>query len=642
MRGVEQSMTSGLYETISNFYQKRTARVAVIFAAYTMLLVVSMWLAYQLRFDFFVAVSVEEKPFQVHMYRVMLWVIPLKLIVLLFFRQYTGLLSYFGTPDLYRLGKAVTVSTALVGIIRLQESGSLVPPRGVILIDFLLSLGALAGFRMGCRVLRESISRTAVNGRRSDLTRVAIIGAGDEGANLAKDYLNRKGLGRIPIAFLDDDQAKHHTRIHNVPVAGVPEAIEELKEKFGIDEVVIAMPFAPAKRISEIVRNLQKLHIKFFTIPSLDQISTGRVKTTQVRSVEIQDLLGRETVRIERDSIGDLVTGRAVMVTGAGGSIGSELCRQLVGFNPERLLLVEQSEFLLFSIEQELLENGYGGTVVPLIANILDEPRMVEIFETFSPEIVYHAAALKHVPMMENQPKEAVKVNFFGTVGLAKLAVRFDTKRFVMISTDKAINPTSVMGATKRLAEMYIQSLSSSEESELPKFMAVRFGNVLGSSGSVIPTFRHQISMGGPVKVTHPDVTRYFMTIPEAVGLVLQCAAQGSGGDIFVLDMGEPIRILDLARQMIELSGLKPHEDIEIEFVGLRPGEKLFEELQHFGENLHETDHPKIMRFFSELKGELSMENVYKSWRSDLNGLERSAVKKRLKELVPEYKPFVQ
>ncbi len=636
-----ENKASSAYETISGLYQKRSTRVLVIFGAYTIFLVVSMWLAYQLRFDFFVSVSSEEKPFQINMYRVMLWVVPVKLSVLFFFKQYSGVLSYFGTPDLYRLGKAVVVSSAIVGIIRLQDSGALVPPRGVILIDFLLSFGALAGFRMGCRVLRESISRSTNTGQRSDSIRVAIIGAGDEGANLAKEYLNKKGLGRIPVAFLDDDRTKHQTRIHNVPVVGLPESVEDLKEKVGIDEVVIAMPTAPAKRISEIVRNLQKIHLKFFTIPSLDQISTGQVKTSQVRTVEIQDLLGREAVSIERESISDLVSGRVVMVTGAGGSIGSELCRQLAGFNPERLLMVEQSEFLLFSIEQELLEKGYGGTVVPLIANILDETRMVEVFETFSPVVVYHAAALKHVPMMEVQPKEAVKVNFFGTVSLARLAVRFEAERFVMISTDKAINPTSVMGATKRLAEMYIQSLSLLGEAVLPKFMAVRFGNVLGSSGSVIPTFRRQISLGGPVKVTHPDVTRYFMTIPEAVGLVLQCAAQGTGGDIFVLDMGEPIRIVDLARQMIELSGLSPDEDIEIEFIGLRPGEKLFEELQHFGENLHETHHPKIMRFLSNQRESPDMEQVYLGFVRDLQSLGRANVKERLKELVPEYKPFV-
>ena len=626
---------------LSKIIETRWFRALGLLVLYSLLLSISLWLAYQLRFDFFVDGSASERIYQDSIAKVALWVIPLKLLVLFPFRQYSGLLSYFGTPDLFRILRATLISSAMIGLIRLQSSDILVPPRGVILIDFLLSVGALANFRMVCRVVRESITNSDGRGERSDMARVVIIGAGDEGADLAKEFLNKKGFGRIPVAFLDDDTAKHQTRIHNVPVVGHTNLLEDLKGKLLVDEAVIAMPTAPARRISEIVRKLQQLHLNFYTIPSLNQITNGQVKASQIRSVEIQDLLGRAVVSIERESISELVGFRVVMVTGAGGSIGSELCRQLAGFNPERILLVEQSEYLLFTIEQELVEKGYGGTVVPLIANILDQPRMEEIFEKFNPEIVYHAAALKHVPMMEIQPKEAVKVNFLGTVGLAKLAVRFKIEYFVMISTDKAVNPTSVMGATKRLSEMYIQALSLSGDMEIPKFMAVRFGNVLGSSGSVIPTFRRQISTGGPVKVTHPDVTRYFMTIPEAVGLVLQCATQGMGGDIFVLDMGKPIKIVDLARQMIELSGLKPHEDIEIEFVGLRPGEKLFEELQHSGENLNDTVHPKIMRFLSEPRKLTDLEEIVQSWREEIQDLERSEVKSRLKKFVPDYKPFV-
>jgi FlaA1/EpsC-like NDP-sugar epimerase len=328
------------------------------------------------------------------------------------------------------------------------------------------------------------------------------------------------------------------------------------------------------------------------------------------------------------------------MVTGAGGSIGSELCRQVAAFYPKRLLLVEQSEVQMFQIEQELIELGHGGILLPLVADILDEPRIRSICERFPPDVLFHAAAHKHVPMMESQPTEAIKNNTLGTAGLAELAREYGVDRFVMISTDKAINPTSVMGATKRLAEIYVQALHAAQPGKT-KFMAVRFGNVLGSSGSVIPIFNRQIAAGGPVKVTHPEVTRYFMTIPEAVGLVLQSAAQGEGGEIFVLDMGKPVRIVDLARQLIELSGLKPDEDIEIQFTGLRPGEKLFEEISHKRENMAPTNHPKIMRFVCDPQPLPHVRTQLQELTERLHATERNQLKLLLKKAVPEYEPFL-
>jgi FlaA1/EpsC-like NDP-sugar epimerase len=328
-----------------------------------------------------------------------------------------------------------------------------------------------------------------------------------------------------------------------------------------------------------------------------------------------------------------------VMITGAGGSIGSELCRQIAPFNPKRLLLVEQSEVQMFQIEQELMGLGHGGIILPLIADILDEARVRQIMERFQPAVIFHAAAHKHVPMMEQQPAEAIKNNTLGTARLAELAHEYKVDRFVMISTDKAVNPTSVMGATKRLAEIFVQALHAANHGQT-KYMAVRFGNVLGSSGSVIPTFQKKIAAGGPVKVTHPEVMRYFMTIPEAVGLVLQSGAQGEGGEIFVLDMGEPVKIVDLARQLIELNGLRPDEDIEIEYVGLRPGEKLFEELSHQGENIKPTNHPKIMRFVAQ---PLALDEVRRTLQEltlDMHQLEPGQLKLRIKKAVPEYQPY--
>lgn len=634
-------MVEKIYGKLADIYQKRAVRTSVILLVYSVLSVVSLWTAYQLRFDFFVSVSEQEAPFQDNLWWVILWVLPIKIAVLALFRQYSGLLGYFGTPDLYRLAKAVCVGSAVVGIVRIQQASYVIPPRGVILIDLLLSFGFLAGFRISCRALREALVRPT--GPRSlDATRIVIIGAGDEGADLAKELLNKRGLGRLPIAFLDDDPTRITTRIHHIPVIGRPEDIGEIKEKLRIEEAVIAMPTAPAKRIGEIVKELQRLHLRFVTVPSLDQMTTGKVQVSNLRPVEIQDLLGRQPVKIEREPILNLLKSKVVLVTGAGGSIGSELCRQIGNFNPQRLVMIDHSEYLLFEIEQELLERGYGGTILPLVGNILDQERMAGIFERHKPDVVFHAAAMKHVPMMESQPSEAVKVNTFGTINLAELACEHKVDRFVMISTDKAINPTSVMGATKRLAEMYVQALSDSDKNQGTHFMAVRFGNVLGSSGSVIPTFNRQISGGGPVKVTHPEVTRYFMTIPEAVGLVLQCGTQGSGGEIFVLDMGEPIKIADLARQLIELSGLRPDEDIEIKFVGLRPGEKLFEELQHSAENTLETQHSKIMRFVCDPEPLEQLKARMAELESKQQSFERSTVKLMLKELVPEYKPFLQ
>jgi FlaA1/EpsC-like NDP-sugar epimerase len=407
-----------------------------------------------------------------------------------------------------------------------------------------------------------------------------------------------------------------------------------------LNEVIIAMPSAPAKRIGEIVKVLQQTRLRFETVPSLEQLALGKVKVSQLRPVQIQDLLGREPVKLETENIRNILKSRVVMVTGAGGSIGAELCRQIAAFNPQRLLMVERSEVQLFPIEQELIEAGHGGVVLPLVADILDEPRMRYIHQRFSPQVVFHAAAHKHVPMMENQPSEAIKNNTLGTARLAEMALEAGVERFVFISTDKAINPTSVMGATKRLGEIFLQSLSAAQPDKT-KFMAVRFGNVLGSSGSVIPIFNKQIAAGGPVKVTHPEVTRYFMTIPEAVGLVLQSGAQGQGGEIFVLDMGKPIKIVDLARQLIELSGLRPDEDIEIEFVGLRPGEKLFEELSHKGENITPTNHSKIMRFVCQPLPLREVKLIFEEVNQELNRAEPNQLKLLLKKSVPEYQPFL-
>jgi FlaA1/EpsC-like NDP-sugar epimerase len=471
--------------------------------------------------------------------------------------------------------------------------------------------------------------------------RVAIVGAGDSGATLAHELSLKPGLGLTPVAFYDDDKRKWHSRVHDIPVVGPPEMLHEDRERLNLQQGIIAMPSAPAHRVGEIVKLFREMHLPVKTVPSLDQLAHGQVRISQLRHIEIQDLLGRDKVELETESIRQILEHRVVMVTGAGGSIGSELCRQIVSYAPTKLLLVDRSEPLLFQIEQELIRTGHASQLVPLVADIMDRARMESILSRHQPKVVFHAAAHKHVPMMEHQPGEAIRNNVLGTAQVAELSVKYGVDRFVLISTDKAINPTSVMGATKRLAEMFIQSLQACSPSGNTKLMAVRFGNVLGSSGSVIPVFQRQIAEGGPVRVTHPDMTRYFMTIPEASMLVLQSAMQGQGGEIFVLDMGKPVRIVELARQMIELSGLKPDEDIRIEFSGVRPGEKLFEEITHSGENFVPTNHTKIFRFISHPIELDALRTRLQEFHGMLNTSTASELKAALRRAIPDYTPFL-
>jgi FlaA1/EpsC-like NDP-sugar epimerase len=611
------------------------ARTFLLFLSYFFILWLAQNLAWQLRFDF----NVPPEEFESQIKFNWLWLIFLKLVYLAIFGQFAGLLSYFSVPDLRRLLLACCAGSMTLLAIRYAFGTAYAAPRGVILADFILTITGLSMMRLGFRVIRERYFAPQSRSHRR-MRRVGIVGAGDVGAALVRELQSKRGLGLLPVAFFDDDKKKWRSRVHDIPVVGPPETLHEGNLNLQLEEVIIAMPSASARRIAEIVKLLHQTRLRFETVPSLDQLATGQVKVSQLRNVEVADLLGREPVELQTDSIRQLLLGRVVMVTGAGGSIGSELCRQIAAFNPQRLLLVEQSEFHTFQIEQQLIERGFGGIVLPLVADILDESRMRYIFDRFHPEIIFHAAAHKHVPMMEQQPGEALRNNTFGTAFLAELAFEFKAEYFVLISTDKAINPTNVMGASKRLAEVFLQSYAS-QNGKPTRFIAVRFGNVLDSSGSVIPIFKKQIAQGGPVKVTHPDVTRYFMTIPEAAGLVLQAASQGTGGEIFVLDMGKPVKIVDLARQLIELSGLHPEEDIAIEFTGLRPGEKLFEELSHEGENIAPTNHPKIMRFVSEPQSLDRVRANMEEIRLELYCGEPARLKLLVRKAIPEYQPYL-
>lgn len=608
-------------------------RVGTLAAGYALVLIASLYLAYELRFDFAVPANFEPGRLAA-----VVVVVGLKLVGLLWLRQLDTMVTYFSVPDLLRIVAAAGGTLLLLLLLWPLINNVLLVPRGVLAIDFVLSVAGLCMLRLGARLYRERVTLARRVGAQAQAN-LAIVGAGDAGAALARDFIATPARGFRPVVFFDDDPAKHGKLIHGVPVAGPPESIADVRARVDIKKVVIAMPSAPAKRVREIVGRMAEHGYAVETLPSVEELASGRVKANRIRPVQIEDLLGRESVDLDSAAIRQLVEGKVVLVTGAGGSIGSELCRQIAALNPLRLLMVERAEGALFLAERSLAALGLATNAIPHVANILNRRRMGQIFTRYQPEIIFHAAAHKHVFMMERQPAEAVHNNALGTRQLGELALAHGVKTFVLISTDKAINPTSVMGASKRLAELELQRLAARPGADT-RFVAVRFGNVLGSSGSVIPIFREQIERGGPVTVTHPDVTRYFMTIPEAVGLVLQSAVQGRGGDILVLDMGQSVKIADLARQMIELSGLRPGEDIEIQFTGLKPGEKLYEELKHHDETHTPTEHPLIMRFTAGAPAVLQ-EDLLPALEIRLYEMEAMEVKKLIKSLVPEYTPYL-
>jgi len=614
-----------------------------LLVGYTGLLIFCFYLAYEIRNDFQVA---ENEKLHLARRGQVMWVVPLELVILYLFGQFRGFLSYFRVPDLFRLMTAFATVAGFEMVLwiiynRVKMADSPYPPsRSVIAINFLLCTFFFSGVRMGLRVYRESHPGGSGASSRLNLKRVAIVGAGEVGSTVAADFLARRGLGLKPVVFLDDNEQKHGHEIHGVPVVGAPDRLSIVREAYDIQQIVIALPATASRRVREVVDIAKKLGIETEIVPSMWELASGRVQSSQIRPVELQDLLGREPVSLDSEHIRGMLQDRVIVVTGAGGSIGAELCRQVANRFPKRLILVDQSEVQLFQIEQEMISLGHSQIILPVVASVLDEARMEWIMQTLRPSIVFHAAAHKHVPMMEHQPVEALKNNTLGTHLLAALAAKHGVEKFVLISTDKAINPTSVMGCSKRIAEICVQAIQQAPGNKTC-FCAVRFGNVLGSSGSVIPTFKRQIADGGPVTVTHPEVTRYFMTIPESVGLVLQAATQATGGEIFVLDMGQPIKIVDVARQLIELSGFRPEVDIEIKFVGLRPGEKLFEEIQHTGEQFAPTAHDRIMRFIATPASPAQVEAWLASLSPRLIPGDRNAMKQFLTSIVPEYTPFL-
>ena len=545
---------------------------------------------------------------------------------------------HVGLREALRIGAAAAAAAAVLTAVRLVlplfDLKAVLTPLGVIGIDAVLVVFLVGGIRVLRRVMgerRETAIRRAT-GRVSKAKRVILLGAGQAGAMVAREIATRPDLGLKPVGFLDDDPRKQGVLIHGLGVLGRTEDLPRLKDQLRLEQAIITIANAPGEEIRRIARTCETAGLAPKIVPGLYELVGGRIELSRIRRVEIEDLLRRDPVRLDEASIREAVAGRAVLVTGAGGSIGSELCRQIARFDPDRLILFERAENALYEIHRELGGAHPGLPLVPVLGDVGDRSRLDGVLRAHRPAVVFHAAAHKHVPMVEWNPGEALKNNVLGTKTLAEAASEHGVGTFVLISTDKAVNPTSVMGATKRAAELVIQALAATSRT---RFVTVRFGNVLGSAGSVVPLFKEQIARGGPVTVTHPEMQRYFMTIPEACQLVLQAGTMGQGGEIFVLDMGAPVRIVDLARDLIRLSGFG--SEIEIAFTGLRPGEKLFEELSLSNENADKTRHPKIWvgRIPPPIPEEVGKHVADLARLADRGTPEE--LRAKLKELVPEY-----
>lgn len=541
---------------------------------------------------------------------------------------YKKMWRYASIQELLGIFWSVTISAILSYILFWVIDVQI--PRSVLLLTWILSLLFIGGSRFAYRVFRDN--QTKIRNSKSDVIkkRLMIIGAGDAGANLVKELVQNPGSQYKPVVIVDDADWKLNNQVYNVPVKGNTTKIPELVESEEIDDIIIAIPSANKSRIKDIVNICKKTPANLKILPNMNDLINGKVELNQVRNVEVADLLGRDEVILDTNGIESYIRNQVVLITGGGGSIGSEIVRQLIKYQPKEIVVLDIYENNAYDLQQSLKRHYPEVKLDVIIASVRDKERICRIFSEVKPSVVFHAAAHKHVPFMEEHPSEAVKNNILGTLNVAQCAHEHNVRRFILISTDKAVNPTNIMGATKRIAELIIQSINSISNTE---YVAVRFGNVLGSNGSVIPLFKDQIKAGGPVTITHPDITRYFMTIPEASRLVIQAGAIAKGGEIFVLDMGAPVKIVDLATQLIELSGFRPNIDIKIDFIGLRPGEKLFEELLLEEEGLQSTkqegilvakpstiSHQKVLEVVNEIKA-----NIY-----DLTELKRN-----IKYLVP-------
>lgn len=611
-----------------------------------LLVAAAISLAYLLRFEFAI-----PAPFHRQLVRMLPYIVPFKLLIFYFFGLYRGMWRYTSLKDFWQVAKASVFSTlALIFVIayfhRLQGFS-----RSVFILDCLLTFVFIGSLRivirstMGVKASKGGLINACLPWRtkdRRDCTQVILVGAGNTGEKILREIEENPQLKYLPMAFLDDDPKKIGRSLHGVPILGSVEALARAVLELGVDQILITTPSATGKQVRRIVDYCEQCDVPYKIMPGYGEIIDGKVNIKALRDVNFNDLLGRPPVELDSHNISNYLADRVVLVTGCGGSIGSELCRQLIRFEPSSLILLDASEANLYSIQMQLLHELRFPNIVPVLGRVQDRLLMTKIFQQYRPLVVYHAAAYKHVPMVENNPWEAVFNNILGSRIAMELALESGVLRFVLVSTDKAVRPTNVMGASKRVTEMILQSINGGDT----RFVAVRFGNVVGSSGSVIPLFRHQIEKGGPVTVTHPEVTRYFMTIPEASQLIIQAGGMGDGGEIFVLEMGTPVKIADMARDLIRLSGKVPDRDIEIVYTGLRDGEKLYEELITADENVVATGHKKILVLRSNgYRPGIETREEFRNWLdTELELLyevakkhDASSIKQKLSEIVPGY-----
>ena len=608
------------------FLQKR---LPLIIATNIVIIVLGLFFAFAVRFDFiFLPHTVEI------FWHLLPAVIVIKLVAFRHYGLFNGWWRYVSMVDLISICKANLVASIgvvcyAVFVYRLESI-----PRTVLFLDGLFCFLFVAGIRFSIRAWRENYYPMSL--ARIGEKRLLIVGAGSAGQMIARELRLNRTLKYTAVGFVDDDPRKLRGTFYGLTVFGGCEDIPRLCRRKRIDEVVIAIPSAKGAKIKQIVSQCQQAQVPFKTLPSVGRLIDGSVSIQQLKDVSLEDLLGRNPVRIETEKVSHYLCGKCILITGAGGSIGSELCRQICRFAPDKLILFENAETPLFEIEKELTALYPKVSIFPIIGDVRYRARVEAIFDEFMPQVVFHAAAYKHVPMMEVNPAESVNNNVRGTQVVAQIADIFHVERFVLVSTDKAVNPTNVMGATKRSAEKIVQALSRRSKT---RFVTVRFGNVLGSNGSVIPIFTEQIKMGGPITVTHKDITRFFMTIPEASQLVLQAGSMGNGGEIYLLDMGEPVKILHLAEELIRLSGKVPYEEVDIQFTGLRPGEKLYEELLLDGEGVQPTTHEKICVAASVVEDEVYLQEQLDLLFDAARKMNLTLVLDLLQAIVPEYQP---
>jgi len=567
----------------------------------------------------------------------------LKIAVFAWIGLYRGMWRYTSIADLVNIITATVICAGAIALVLVLVRRFEGFSRSVLILDALITLMLIGGIRL---LIRVYIQRTVpasffnpayfpfFNPDREKRTRLLIVGAGDAAEKMLREIQDNPRVKYRPVGFLDDNPRKQGQAIHGIPVLGAIDDIGELPIQF--DEILIAIPSARGDVMRRIVEICDRTGKRYRTIPKIGELIEGRISANTIREVRLEDLVGRQEVRLDPERISRFLCGKRILVTGAGGSIGSELVRQISRFQPAVVGLLDFSELNLFQVEQEFQLRLRSLPTESFLTDIRDRDALQGILERFKPHIIFHAAAYKHVPMQESHPREAVLNNVLGTRNLVDLALEMEVESFVLVSTDKAVRPTNVMGATKRVAELFVESMNGRQDT---RFVAVRFGNVFSSSGSAIPTFQAQIAQGGPVTVTHPDVMRYFMSIPEAAQLILQAGAMGKGSEIFILDMGEPIRIVDMAKDLIRLHGLEPEKDIAIEFTGLRPGEKLHEELITSGEGIVSTEHEKIMVLRGKTRDAAALLAQIETLLAIARRGNREAIKKKLQEIVPEYQP---